>query len=69
MPSVAIFPPEPSSWSCSGAELQELCTLDEIKNLLASTINAYFTSPPILRDIYMALNYFGLARRGGERVL
>src|SRR6266545_2489199 len=63
------FPNGTYSWSRPCAELQELLTPDEIKSLLASTLNAHFTSLPIIRAIYAALDHFGLAPHGGERVL
>jgi N12 class adenine-specific DNA methylase len=63
------FPNGTYSWSCPYTELQELLTPDEIKSLLASTLNAHFTSLPIIGAIYAALDHFGLAPHGGERVL
>jgi len=57
------FPNGTFSWSRPCAELQELLTPDEIKSLLASTLNAHFTSLPIIRAIYAALDHFGLATR------
>jgi hypothetical protein len=63
------FPNGTYSWSRPCAELQELLTPDEIKSLLASTLNAHFTSLPIIRAIYAALDHFGLAPHGGERVI
>jgi hypothetical protein len=51
------------------AELQELPTPDEIKSLRASSLNAHYTSLPIIRAIYAALDHFGLATHGVDRVL
>ncbi|MCI0524295.1 MAG: hypothetical protein L0Y75_03445 [Acidobacteria bacterium] len=42
---------------------------DEIKSLLASTLNAHFTALPIIRAIYAALDHFGLAPKSADRVL
>lgn len=49
--------------------LEELLTPNEIKSLLASTLNAHYTSLPIIRAIYTALDHFGLTSPRGERVL
>jgi hypothetical protein len=55
------FPDGTHSWSHPCAELEELLTPDEVKSLLASSLNAHFTSLPIIRAIYAALDHFGVA--------
>lgn len=63
------FPKGVYSQSRPCAELAELLTPDEIKGLLASSLNAHFTALPIIRAIYAALDHFGLSPRTGDRVL
>ncbi len=63
------FPNGAYSWSRPCAELEELLTPDEIKSVLASSLNAHFTSPPIICAIYAALDHFGVAPKTGDRVL
>src|SRR6266508_778269 len=63
------FPNGTFSWSRPSAELQELLTRDKTQSLRASSLNAHFTSLPIIRAIYAALDHFGLAPHSGERVL
>jgi N12 class adenine-specific DNA methylase len=63
------FPNGAYSWSRPCGELEESLTPDEIKSLLASSLNAHFTSLPIIRAIYAALDHFGLAPHGGGRIL
>ena len=63
------FPNGAYSWSRPCAELEELLTPDEIKSLLASSLNAHFTSLPIIRAIYSTLDHFGVGPRSADRVL
>lgn len=63
------FPNGTYSWSRPCAEMAESLTPDEIKGLLASSLNAHYTSLPIIRAIYAALDHFGIAMRSGGRVL
>ncbi len=58
------FPSGTYSWSRPCRELEESLTPDEIQSLFASTLNAHFTSLPIIRAIYAALDHFGLAPYG-----
>jgi hypothetical protein len=43
-------------------ELKELLTGDELKALRASSLNAHYTSLPVIRAIYTGLGYTGLHR-------
>lgn len=63
------FPNGAYSWSRPCAELEELLSPDEIKSLLASSLNAHFTSLPIIRAIYSTLDHFGVGPRSADRVL
>ena len=63
------FPSGNYSWSRPCSELQDLLTRDETQSLRASSLNAHFTSLPIIRAIYAALDHFGLDPHSGERVL
>jgi len=63
------FPNGTYSWARPCAELEELLTPDEIKDLLASSLNAHYTSLPVIRAIYAALDHFGVAPKSGGRVL
>jgi hypothetical protein len=63
------FPNGGYSWSRPCAELDGLLDPDEIKSLLASSLNAHFTGLPIIRAIYAALDHFGVAPKSGGRVL
>lgn len=53
-------------WSKEYAELKDLLTDEEYAAALASTPNAHYTSPTIIRGIYSALERFGFT---GGRVL
>jgi hypothetical protein len=48
------FPNGARSWARPCDDLEELLTPDEIKSLLASSLNAHFTTLPIIRAIYDA---------------
>lgn len=63
------FPNGAYSWSRPCAELDGLLDSDEINSLLASSLNAHFTSLSIIRAIYAALDHFGVAPKSGDRVL
>ena len=49
-------PPFPDSWH---AELQSLLTADEYKEARASTLNAFYTSPTVIKAMYEALGNMG----------
>jgi N12 class adenine-specific DNA methylase/adenine-specific DNA methylase len=53
-------------WSKERKQLQELLTEDEIKSARATTLNAHYTSPTVIRAMYSALKRFGFQ---GGRVL
>ena len=57
------------SWSRPCVELEALLTPDEIKGMLASSLNAHYTALPIIRAIYAALDHFGLTPRNEGRML
>ncbi len=63
------FPNGAYSWSRPCEELEELLTPDEIKSLLASSLNAHYTALPIIRAVYAALDHFGVAPKAGDRML
>lgn len=49
-----------AEWSKEHAELQSLLTADEYKEARASTLNAFYTSPTVIKAMYEALGYMGL---------
>ena len=46
-------------WSEEYAELKELLTEDEYRSARASTLNAHYTSPTVIRAIYQAIESMG----------
>ena len=44
------------------AELQSLLTADEYKEARASTLNAFYTSPTVIKAMYEALGNMGLSK-------
>ncbi|MGH9843330.1 MAG: hypothetical protein ACREEM_31710, partial [Blastocatellia bacterium] len=63
------FPNGAYSWSRPCTELEALLTPEEIKSLLASSLNAHFTALPIIRAVYAALDHYGIAPATDGRVL
>ncbi len=63
------FPNGAYSYSRPCPDLEELLTPDEIKSLLASSLNAHYTCLPIIRAIYTALDHFGVIPQNEGRVL
>ena len=53
------FDPEKPSWSTEYAQLKELLTPEEYTAARASTLNAHYTSPTIIRAIYEAVGNMG----------
>ena len=53
------FDPEKPSWSSEYAQLKELLTPEEYTAARASTLNAHYTSPTIIRAIYEAVGNMG----------
>ena len=51
-----------ADWSNEYAELQSLLTADEYKEARASTLNAFYTSPTVIKAIYEALGNMGLSK-------
>lgn len=48
-----------AEWSKEYAELQSLLTADEYKEARASTLNAFYTSPTVIKAMYEALGNMG----------
>lgn len=53
------FDPKNESWSKEYAELKELLTEEEYIAARHSTLNAFYTSPVVIRSMYQALMNFG----------
>lgn len=51
-----------AEWSKEYAELQSLLTVDEYKEARASTLNAFYTSPTVIKAMYEALGKMGLSK-------
>lgn len=51
-----------ADWSKEYAELQSLLTADEYKEARASTLNAFYTSPTVIKAMYEALGNMGLSK-------
>ena len=58
------FDGENSKWTKEYAELKELLTPDEYDMARASTLNAYYTSPTVIKAIYDAVERMGF--KGGN---
>ena len=55
------FDPDNEKWDEEYAELKELLTSDEYEMARASTLNAHYTSPTVIRAMYDALANMGFA--------
>ncbi len=55
----SAFDSENSSWSSEYAELKELLDEDEYKQARASTLNAHYTAPVVIKAMYKALENMG----------
>lgn len=53
------FDPDKDSWATEYAELKGLLSEDEYAAARASTLNAHYTSPTVIRAIYDALEHMG----------
>ena len=53
------FDPNKDSWATEYAELKGLLSEDEYAAARASTLNAHYTSPIVIRSIYNALEHMG----------
>ena len=61
------FTPNNENWTREYEELRELLTEDEYRAAAASTTNAHYTSPVVIREMWSAIERFGL--KNGDRVL
>ena len=57
-----VFDENNAEWSKEYAELQSLLTTDEYKEARASTLNAFYTSPTVIKAMYEALGNMGLSK-------
>ena len=53
------FDPDKPAWAAEYAELKELLTHEEYEAARASTLNAHYTSPTVIRAIYDAVEQMG----------
>ena len=53
------FDPDKPAWAAEYAELKELLTPEEYAAARASTLNAHYTSPTVIRAIYEAVEQMG----------
>ena len=53
------FDPDKSTWAAEFSELKELLTPEEYAAARASTLNAHYTSPTVIRAIYEAVEKMG----------
>ena len=53
------FDPDKPAWAAEYAELKELLTPEEYEAARASTLNAHYTSPTVIRAIYEAVEQMG----------
>lgn len=62
-----IFNPTPDqNWANEAAELKEILELEEWNNAFESTLNAHYTSPQVIQNIYQGLEQLGFS---GGRIL
>jgi SAM-dependent methyltransferase len=54
-----VFDPRNYEWREARAEVEQLLTPDELEAARASTLNAHYTSPTVVRAMYGALERFG----------
>ena len=54
-----VFDPSKESWTKEYAELKELLTPEEYAAARASTLNAHYTSPTVIRAVYEAVERMG----------
>ena len=54
-----VFDPRNYEWREARAEVQQLLTPEELEAARASTLNAHYTSPTVVRAMYRALERFG----------
>ena len=63
------FPNGIYTWAKPHTDLAGLLTPEETSSLLASSLNAHYTSLPIIRAIYATLEYFGFGQDCQSRLL
>lgn len=63
------FPTGTSAHATPHPSLAPFITPEETSSLLASSLNAHYTSLPIIRAIYTALDHFGLMQERQTRLL
>jgi adenine-specific DNA methylase len=56
------FDSQNQSWAAEYAELKELLTEDEYKAARATTVNAFYTSPTVIKAMYEALGNMGFTK-------
>ena len=54
-----VFDPRNYEWREARAEVEQLLTPEELETARASTLNAHYTSPTVVRAMYGALDRFG----------
>ena len=54
-----VFDPRNYEWREARAEVEQMLTPEELESARASTLNAHFTSPSVVRAMYAALERFG----------
>ena len=54
-----VFDPRNYEWRQARAEVEQLLTPEELEAARASTLNAHYTSPTLVRAVYGALERFG----------
>src|SRR6266511_262720 len=54
-----VFDPRNYEWREARAEVEQLLTPEELEAVRASTLNAHYTSPTVVRAMYGALERFG----------
>jgi N12 class adenine-specific DNA methylase len=57
-----VFDPRNYEWRSARAEVEQLLTPEELEAARASTLNAHYTSPAVVRAMYRALEQFGFER-------
>lgn len=57
-----VFDPRNYEWRSARAEVEQLLTPEELEAARASTLNAHYTSPTVVRAMYRALEQFGFER-------
>lgn len=57
-----VFDAQNEEWKEEREQLEKLLTADELESARATTLNAHYTSPTIIRAMYAALQRFGFER-------